>query len=74
MKTWTLKIELKIADSWIADGFEIDKERLEVIEEKLSDLLPYAYGHEFKVKATVTKAPDKKAIRDLQSGEVEIKD
>lgn len=65
MKNWTIKVKLSVADSWISDGFNA-KERLEQIEELLTQLLPYAYGHEFKIKATIESAPKEDEILKLQ--------
>lgn len=65
MKTWKINVTLKVADTWIEDGFDA-AERLEQIQELLSELLPYAYGREFKVEAKITSAPDKKVIEKLQ--------
>lgn len=73
MKNWNININLKVADSWVADGFDA-KERLEQIEELLTQLLPYAHDHEFIIKASVRSTPSVKVIHELQSGEAEIKD
>lgn len=73
MKTWEIKIKLSVADSWIADGFDAS-ERLEDIQDDIKRALPYAHDWEVKVKATITKAPAKKVIEQLQNGELPIKD
>lgn len=73
MKTWEIKLEIKIADSWVADGFNMS-EHLEDLKDKIADLVPYAYNHEFQVKAIITKAPEQKEIEGLQLGIIEIKD
>jgi hypothetical protein len=73
MKHWEIKVKMSVADSWIADGFDV-KDRLEQIEEHIQGLLPYAYGHEVVVKVTIIKQPDAKIIEELQNGEREIKD
>lgn len=67
-KKWTIEIKLEVADTWIEDGFNA-AERLEEIEENLSSLLPYAYGHEFKIIAKVKSAPNPAIIRKLQGYE-----
>lgn len=72
MKTFKIEITLKVADSWVADGFDAS-ERLEEIEEQIASILPFAYGHELQVKAKVIYAPSKAVINGLQSGEIEIK-
>lgn len=65
-RTWIMEVKLEVEDTWIADGFDMNKERVEEVEEKISHLLPYAYGHEFTVKAKVTKRPDQAIISCLQ--------
>jgi len=72
MKTFKIEITLKVADSWIADGFDAS-ERLEEIEEQITSILPFAYGHELEVIAKLISAPSKAVIEALQSGELEIK-
>lgn len=73
MKTWKLQLTVTVADSWIEDGFNM-AERLTDLEEQVQSMLPYAYGNEIQVKATITKAPTAKAIEQLQNGEVQPKD
>lgn len=65
MKTWNIKIKLEVSDNWIEDGFNAS-ERLVEIEELIYTLLPYAYNNEVKVKASITKAPNKDEILKLQ--------
>ena len=66
-RTWKLEVTLRVDDSWIADGFDMNEEKIEQVIDSLSHILPYAYGHEFIVKARVTKRPDKAIISRLQS-------
>jgi methyl coenzyme M reductase subunit D len=74
MKTWKFEITMKVADSWIADGFNgSDESRIEQIAEAMHAMLPYAYEHEVEVTIKVTKSPDPKVIEGLQNGELEIK-
>lgn len=73
MKTWTIQLTIKVADSWIADGFDAN-DRLDEISEQVSRILPFAYGHELKVKAMVKTSPNKATIRALQNGDKEPKD
>lgn len=73
MKTWKLEITVKVADSWVTDGFDL-KERLEQIEEQLTTMLPFAYEHELQIKARIVSAPDRKVIEQLQNGDVNPKD
>lgn len=73
MQTWELKIKVSVADSWIADGFNM-KERLEDLQDQVKSMLPYAYGHEVKVKATILTHPNYEVINQLQDGRLEAKD
>lgn len=68
MQTWKLNIEIKVANSWIKDGFDL-AERLDEIQESLTGLLPYAYENELRVTVSITKVPSKEVIRKLQAGE-----
>lgn len=63
--TWKVEVTLEVADSWVMDGFDASN-RIDEIEEKLSHLLPHAYGNEFKVSAKITKKPTKKLLRELE--------
>lgn len=65
MQTWNININLKVADSWIADGFDA-AERIEQIKELLTELLPYAYDHELIITPTIKTAPKKDKINELQ--------
>lgn len=69
MKTWKIELELKVADAWIADGFNpSDPKTLERIEEILQDLLPYAdYQIELKTKARLLTAPSEKEINKIRN-------
>lgn len=73
MKTWTLSVKISVADSWVADGFNM-KERKQDVAENLLRLLPFAYGHEVKIAVTVTDGPSARVINGLQNGKIEIKD
>jgi len=73
MQTWELKIKVSVADSWIADGFNMN-ERLEDLEDHVRSMLPYAYGHEVKVKAKILKHPVYEVLNQLQDGRLEPKD
>ena len=66
MKKFVVKVEMQVADSWIADGFDLSKKGLEILEELIAKRLPYAYGNEFKVKCSVISQPDKEIIKKLQ--------
>lgn len=69
MKKWLIQIEIKVADLWIEDGFDMSK-RIEDLEEQIvSQMLPYAYGHEVNVKAKIISKPDPKIIRKMQGYE-----
>jgi len=61
MLTWLVKI--KVDKSWVADGFDLTKERA---RDMISDTLPYAYGYEYD--AVIVKAPPKAIIRKIRGG------
>jgi hypothetical protein len=63
MQKWKIEVTLAVEDSWVADGFDATKE---IMEERLKELLPYAYSFEFKVRAKVIEAPPKQKIKELQ--------
>ncbi len=73
MKQWKFNATVSVADSWIADGFDV-KERIKEIEELLTNMLPYAREHEIKVKVEITSAPDESIISGLMSGTEPVKD
>lgn len=75
MKQWKIEITMKVADSWIADGFDL-VQRIEngELEDHMKSMLPHAYGHEIVIGTKVLSAPDKKVIEGLQNGTVAIKD
>lgn len=54
-------VEFIVAESWIADGFNLDDERAKAM---LAETLHYAYNTE--LDARVLKSPDPKAIRKAQ--------
>jgi len=68
MQTWNIKLELKVSDNWVAEGVNFSDEQFrEKLEEHIRSFLDYAYYEiEFKVKTSVTKAPDPVKIRELQ--------
>lgn len=62
-------VEFVVADSWVADGFELTNERAKnMIEEALG----WSYGHE--TAARVIEAPDPNVIEGLQDGSVDFDD
>lgn len=73
MQTWKFEVTMKVADSWVADGFD-GSGRVEEIKEAMQGMLPYAYGHEVQVAVKVTQAPDPKVVTALGNGQREIKD
>lgn len=65
--TWRAVVEVTVAPSWVADGFELDAERLaELVRE---NILPYAFDAEKKVSAKVVKKPSKKRLAAAWRGE-----
>ena len=73
MQKFSFTVTMNVADSWVADGFQI-KDRTEQIEELIQGLLPYAYGHECIVKVKVTGSPSDSTILSLQNGDLEPAD
>jgi hypothetical protein len=73
MQTFSFNVKMQVADSWVADGFQV-KDRVEQIQDLIAGLLPYAYGYECVVKVVVTGSPSDKTIEQLQNGELEAKD
>lgn len=53
-------IEIEVDRSWVSDGFDINKEN---IHDKISRMLPYALGNEFRGK--VLKHPTRKEIENI---------
>lgn len=62
---WTATVKVRVHRSWVEDGFELTKERLEDALE--NSILTHAYGHERSFKAKITSKPDRKEIRDAQA-------
>lgn len=61
MKTFKWTIEFTVTENWVADGFNLDKERA---EEMLEAALPFSLPHERK--ARVVCAPCQKEIATTQ--------
>lgn len=61
MKNWEIKVKISVAESWVIDGFDM-AQRLEEVEELLTQMLPYAYGYELNIKATLIKSPSLSSI------------
>lgn len=64
---WT--VEFTVADSWVADGFDLTDERAFSM---LENDLAFAYSNELSAK--VVGKPDPEVVRKLQSGELEPSD
>jgi hypothetical protein len=65
--TFEFNLTLKISKNWIEDGADpCDPEWRERIEEKIQEILPYAYGSEIKVELKPVKLPDHLRILRLQ--------
>jgi hypothetical protein len=73
MKSWDVKITMSVADTWIADGFDLS-ERIEDIKEQFKDMLPSAYDNEVKVNVVITKKPEPSKIEALRNGTVTPRD
>lgn len=61
MKFYKWVVEFQVADTWVADGFDLTDERA---HDMLASDLSYAYGHELKAK--VIRAPSAAAIAKEQ--------
>lgn len=66
MQKWTIKIEVEISDNWVADGFNLKDDSLDIFKEAVENCLPYAYENEIRVKSKILKAPAKEKILELQ--------
>jgi len=66
-RKFVLQVEMTVDDSWISDGFNLHGEHMENTKEFIRGLLPYAYSHEFKVKAKLISGPDKSILKKLGS-------
>lgn len=73
MQTFSFNVKMEVADSWVADGFQI-KDRIEDIQDLIAGLLPYAYGHECIVTVKVKGGPSDATIKSLQNGDLEAAD
>lgn len=58
---WT--VEIQVEESWVADGFDLTKERA---HDMVADTLPGAMNTEIKVK--IIEKPRKAVIKQLQEG------
>jgi hypothetical protein len=56
---WT--VEFTVAESWVADGFDLDDERA---HKMIAHMLQYAFNHE--IEAKVIQSPKAKSIRKAQ--------
>jgi hypothetical protein len=56
MEKWKLQIDVEVADSWVADGFNLS-ERLDEVQEAIKNMLPQAYDHEMAVKVKILGQP-----------------
>lgn len=54
-------VEITVDETWVADGFDLTKDRA---QEMVAKTLPYATNSE--IKARVISTPDKKLIRKVQ--------
>lgn len=73
MKTWKIKATISVADSWVADGFDL-KDRIKDIEEFIHTMLPHAYEHEVKATIQVVATPVQDDLYALVNGDIQPKD
>jgi len=51
MKTFRVNIEIKVAQCWIEDGFDLSEREQQIID-AFKEMLPYAYDDEMVIKIT----------------------
>jgi hypothetical protein len=68
MMTWKLEITIRVAESWVADGFQATPECIEELLE--AKLLPYAQSYEKIVTVKTRRAPNAARIAKLQGEEL----
>ena len=73
MQTWNLNLKISVADSWVADGFDLSQ-RIKELEEAVANMLPYAYEGEVIVETKILSAPTKATLQAIQDGTIEAKD
>lgn len=62
MKKFKWLVEISVDEKWVADGFNITRDRL---CDQLQEWLPYATSDE--IKGRVIYRPDPKDIKEVQS-------
>jgi len=66
-RKFVVQVTMTVDDLWIEDGFDLNsRESIKDFQEFIQRRIPYAYSHEFKVKAKLISGPDKKTVRKLQ--------
>jgi len=63
---WKITVQFETTFNWIDDGFDMQS-RKEEIEEAFQNMLPYAFGHEVKVKIDVKDLAPSKSFNDAMS-------
>jgi hypothetical protein len=61
MKKFRWVVEFEVSENWVADGFELTKDRAKAMIE--NDL---AFAHSAETKAKILKAPNTKEILKVQ--------
>ncbi len=65
MKRFKFVVEIEVDETWVADGFDINKEN---VKDRIGELLPFASEAEFDAK--VLKAPARDSILKTQGYKV----
>lgn len=65
MKKLKWVVEISVDPSWVADGFDLDDER---VHGMVAEILPFALADEFDAK--VIKRPGQKIINGLQNNDI----
>ncbi len=64
---WTFKATVEVSDVWVADGFDLTQDRLDLlIENAVAHALSFANSSEYSASAKVLTAPDPISIRREQ--------
>lgn len=75
-KTWRVTLEITVADTWVADGFDLDT-RADVEEDfenfYLAHRLGWATSDERSVKCVKLEGPSLASVRKLQGYDVEAR-
>jgi len=60
-KSWKMNIDFAVSQNWIDDGFDLVKQKSQV-EDKLREILGWAYEEEVKIKIEIRELKNKSKI------------